>query len=61
MERSFPAMAGMIVSIFLAMNVGLIAGITLATVYQENLFLSTIVGMIFGILAGSFCGVCSHL
>ncbi len=57
-KAHFQQMSGMIISMFLGMNVGLTAGVTFAIVYPENLFIATLVGMGFGILAGSLCGIC---
>jgi len=57
----FQQMSGLIISMYLGMNVGLTAGVTFAIVYQENLFMATLVGMGAGILAGSLCGICFGL
>ncbi|WP_394189428.1 cupredoxin domain-containing protein [Paenisporosarcina quisquiliarum] len=57
-KKHFSSMSGMIVSMFLGMNIGLTAGITFGTVYQGDLFLSTILGMGYGIVAGCLCGAC---
>jgi len=55
-KKHFTLMSGMIVSMFFGMSVGLTAGIMFGTIYQGNLFISTILGMSSGILAGSLCG-----
>lgn len=57
----FSSMWGMIISMFLGMNVGLTAGITFTTAFQGDLFLSSVWGMGFGILAGCLCGACFGL
>ncbi|MGE6489768.1 cupredoxin domain-containing protein [Paenisporosarcina sp. NPDC076898] len=55
------SMSGMIVSMFLGMNVGLTTGITFGTAFKGDLFLSSIWGMGFGIIAGFLCGACFGL
>jgi len=60
-KNHISSMSGMIVSMFLGMNVGLTAGITFGTAFQGDLFLSSVWGMGFGILAGCLCGACFGL
>ena len=60
-KANIQQMSGLIISMFLGMNVGLTAGVTFAIVYQENLFIATLLGMSVGILAGSLCGICFGL
>jgi uncharacterized cupredoxin-like copper-binding protein len=53
----FHQMQGMIISMFLGMNIGLTAGVLMGNVHQGNLFYSTLLSMAIGMLAGSLCGL----
>ncbi|MBT2695542.1 hypothetical protein [Bacillus sp. ISL-55] len=49
-------MNGMIISMFLAMNIGLTSGVLFGTVFRGDLFLSTIISMLLGAAVGTMTG-----
>lgn len=49
-------MNGMIISMFLGMNIGLTCGVLLGTVYRGDLFQSTLLSMLIGAAAGLILG-----
>lgn len=57
LKTDLTSMSGMIVSMFLGMNVGLTAGILLGTIYQGDLFFSTMLAMLIGAFSGSVTGI----
>lgn len=48
-------MTGMVMSMFLGMNIGLTSGIFFGTLYQGDLYYSTLLGMIAGAFSGLIC------
>lgn len=49
-------MNGMIISMYLGMNIGLTSGVLLGTVFRGDLYLSTILSMLIGAVAGIIMG-----
>ncbi|WLR53777.1 hypothetical protein LC048_14780 [Mesobacillus subterraneus] len=49
-------MNGMIISMFLGMNIGLTGGILLGTVFRGDLYMSTILSLLLGAAAGTIIG-----
>jgi hypothetical protein len=56
MRKSLTHMPGMVITMYLGMNVGLTAGVLLGSIYQGNLFHSTILAMLIGMVAGTLGG-----
>lgn len=50
-------MAGMIIAMFAGMNIGLTSGVFLGTLYQGNLYLSTMIAVSIGAVSGAACGM----
>ncbi|MBT2678266.1 hypothetical protein J7E38_04590 [Bacillus sp. ISL-35] len=50
-------MSGMIISMYIGMNIGLTSGILLGTVYRGDLFISTVLSMLIGAASGCILGV----
>jgi hypothetical protein len=49
-------MSGMMISMYLGMNIGLTSGILLGTVYHGDMFISTLLSMCLGAVSGSILG-----
>ena len=50
-------MTGMIIAMFAGMNIGLTSGVFLGTLYQGNLYLSTMIAVLIGAACGAACGM----